>query len=71
MSDPSDRHRADPHPSSAHRTPDDIAEDEAGPIGDPSHPRGRKPPADPGPVRKLDEREVPKPGSTPGGKPKP
>jgi hypothetical protein len=33
MSDPTEQTHADPHPVSGHRTPAEIAEDEAGPIG--------------------------------------
>jgi hypothetical protein len=33
MSDPSEATHANPHPVSGHRTPEEIAEDEAGPIG--------------------------------------
>lgn len=33
MSDPSEATHANPHPVSGHRTPHEIAEDEAGPIG--------------------------------------
>jgi hypothetical protein len=65
MSDTSERHRAEPHPASAHRTPEEIAEDEAGPIGNHSRPRNRLQ-ADQGPVRKLSERELEAPGSVPG-----
>jgi hypothetical protein len=35
MSDPSEATRADHHPVSQHRTPREIAADEAGPIGKP------------------------------------
>ena len=35
MSDPSGLTQANPHPVSQHRTPREIAEDEAGPIGQP------------------------------------
>ena len=35
MSDPSEATQADPHPVSGHRTPREIAKDEAGPIGQP------------------------------------
>lgn len=35
MSDPSEATQADPHPVSQHRTPREIAADEAGPIGKP------------------------------------
>lgn len=33
MSDPDSATQANPHPVSGHRTPSEIAEDEAGPIG--------------------------------------
>lgn len=33
MSDPSEATQANPHPVSGHRTPREIAKDEAGPIG--------------------------------------
>lgn len=33
MSDPTERNKSNPHPVSQHRTPSEIAEDEAGPIG--------------------------------------
>jgi hypothetical protein len=35
MSNPTETTQADPHPVSGHRTPREIAEDEAGPIGHP------------------------------------
>ena len=35
MSDPGGLTQANPHPVSQHRTPREIAEDEAGPIGQP------------------------------------
>jgi hypothetical protein len=35
MSDPSEATHANPHPVSGHRTPREIAEDEAGRIGQP------------------------------------
>ncbi len=35
MSDPSETTQANPHPVSQHRTPREIAADEAGPIGQP------------------------------------
>lgn len=35
MSDPSEATQANPHPISQHRTPREIAADEAGPIGQP------------------------------------
>jgi hypothetical protein len=36
VSDPTERSQVNPHPVSGHRTPDEIAEDEAGPIGQPN-----------------------------------
>ncbi len=33
MSDPTEGHHTNPHPISGHRTPEEIAADEAGPIG--------------------------------------
>ena len=39
MSDPTEPNQAEPHPASSHRTPREIAKDEAGPIGGtPNHP---------------------------------
>jgi hypothetical protein len=35
VSDPSEATKANPHPVSQHRTPHEIAKDEAGPIGQP------------------------------------
>jgi hypothetical protein len=35
MSDPNEANKANPHPVSQHRTPLEIAKDEAGPIGQP------------------------------------
>lgn len=35
MSDPNERTQVNPHPVSQHRTPQEIAKDEAGPIGQP------------------------------------
>ena len=35
MSDPTELNKDNPHPVSQHRTPHEIAEDEAGPIGRP------------------------------------
>jgi hypothetical protein len=55
MSDPRELHKAEPHPVSGHRTPREIAEDEAGPIGDSSKRADKNVPADQGPVRKLDK----------------
>ena len=52
MSDPTEKSQANPHPVSGHRTPHEIAEDEAGPIGHPDLDviakkiRGEKPPRD-------------------------
>jgi hypothetical protein len=33
MSDPTETNKDNPHPVSSHRTPSEIAKDEAGPIG--------------------------------------
>jgi hypothetical protein len=57
MSDPRQKTQADPHPAHGHRTPREIAEDEAGPIGEPNEDVvGKKasaetPPRDPSPRR--------------------
>ena len=64
MSDPTERHKAEPHPISSHRTPEEIAEDEAGPIGDPDS-RYVKPDGEEGRVHKHDERAKPKSGTKP------
>ena len=55
MSDPHELHKAEPHPVSGHRTPREIAEDEAGPIGDWSNRAHKNVRAEQGPVRKLDK----------------
>jgi hypothetical protein len=55
MSDPSELHEGEPKPVSAHRTPREIAKDEAGPIGDTSKGQTRNIRADQGPVKKVDE----------------
>jgi hypothetical protein len=55
MSDPRELHQGEPRPASAHRTPREIAEDEAGPIGYTSKGQHKNIRADQGPVRKLDE----------------
>jgi hypothetical protein len=62
MSDPTERKKVEPHPVSAHRTPEEIAKDEAGPIGDGSKAEHKKPAAEKGPVRKLDKASVEGPG---------
>jgi hypothetical protein len=59
MSDPTERYKAEPHPISSHRTPEEIAEDEAGPIGNPKA-RYAKPRADQGPIEKVDDGELAK-----------
>ena len=61
MSDPRELHKAEPHPVSGHRTPREIAEDEAGPIGDSSKSAHKKVASDQGPVRKLDTSPKEKP----------
>ncbi len=62
MSDLRELNKAEPHPVSGHRTPREIAEDEAGPIGDSTNRAHKKVRADQGPVRKLDKspKEEPK-----------
>ncbi len=55
MSDPHQRDEGNPHPSSSHRTPQEIAKDETGPIGLDGHQRGEKVEANNGPVKKLRE----------------
>lgn len=55
MSDPRELHEGEPKPASAHRTPREIAEDEAGPIGDGSKGHTKNLRADQGPVRKVSE----------------
>jgi len=63
MSDPRDLSAVEPHPSSSHRTPHEIAEDEAGPIGGYPKRPGNKIRADDGPVSKPDKsRTRTKPG---------
>lgn len=54
MSDPTEVTHANPHPVSGHRKPEEIAEDEAGPIG-----RGaREVVAESTPTKKLRQSEV-------------
>jgi hypothetical protein len=55
MSNPNKFPEGQPHPESSHRTPRDIAEDEAGPIGDGRKAQPKNVPADQGPVRKISE----------------
>lgn len=56
MSDPTERNKVEPHPVSSHRTPREIAKDEAGPIGEaPNHPNKETLPAENGPVGPLDK----------------
>lgn len=55
MSHPHERDKANPHPSSSHRTPSEIAEDESGEIGANGHPRGKPIRAENGPVKKVNE----------------
>jgi hypothetical protein len=62
MSDPGEATQANPHPVSGHRTPQEIAKDEAGPIGQPDldviakKVRGAKSPRDP--AERLTPRAV-------------
>ncbi len=66
MSDPSERNKDEPHPVSGHRTPSEIAKDEAGPIGEtPNHPH-KNLRADNGPVRPLDKSPEQPAGSKSG-----
>lgn len=53
MSDPSERNKDEPHPASSHRTPREIAKDEAGPIG--GHPNKKTLRAENGPIGPLDK----------------
>ncbi len=55
MSNPSKLPEPQPRPESSHRTPREIAEDEAGPIGDGSKGHHKKLQADQGPIRKVNE----------------
>ena len=55
MSDPRDLGTQEQHPASSHRTPHEIAEDEAGPIGGGRAQPRKKLQAEDGPVRKLDK----------------
>ena len=59
MSDPTERHKLDPHPISSHRTPEEIAEDEAGPIGDATW-HYAKPAPDDGGEREKEKRPAPR-----------
>ncbi len=62
MSDPTELNKAEPHPASSHRTPLEIAEDEAGPIGgNPNDPDTLR--ADNGPLHKPPMQPA---GSKPG-----
>lgn len=63
MSDPTERHKIEPHPISSHRTPEEIAEDEAGPIGHASLRSAKLAPRDG--ERKDVEREKHKKNSKP------
>lgn len=54
MSDPTEPNQAEPHPASSHRTPREIAKDEAGPIGGTPNPH-KNLRAENGPVRPLDK----------------
>lgn len=52
MSDPTELNKAEPHPVSSHRTPLEIAKDEAGPIGGNPNDPDKKLRADNGPLDK-------------------
>jgi hypothetical protein len=54
MSDPTEVTHANPHPVSGHRKPEEIAEDEAGPIGQ----GGRDVVAEGTPTKKLRQSDV-------------
>ena len=55
MRDPSELYQDDQHPVSGHRTPREIAEDEAGAIGETSSHPLKNLRGDNGPVRPLDK----------------
>jgi hypothetical protein len=55
MSNPGKFPEAQPHPESSHRTPREIAEDEAGAIGDGRKAQPKNLRVDQGPVRKISE----------------
>ena len=57
MSDPREEYEANPHPASSHRTPTEIAEDEAGPIGHDGHRRAESIQGNNGPVEKIAEKK--------------
>jgi hypothetical protein len=59
MRDPSELYQDDPHPVSGHRTPREIAEDEAGAIGGTRNDPHKNLRADNGPVRPLDKSPEP------------
>ena len=63
MIDQREREEGNPHPSSSHRTPSEIAEDEAGPIGGDGYRRGAAARPNNGPVQKVREttEEAPPP----------
>jgi hypothetical protein len=62
MSNPDESPEAQPRPDSSHRTPRDIAEDEAGPIGDGTKAQPKNLRVDQGPVRKIGEPSEKNPG---------
>jgi len=53
MSHQHQRDEGNPHPSSSHRSPSEIAADEAGEIGADGHRRGEKINANNGPLEKV------------------
>jgi hypothetical protein len=55
MSNPGKFPEAEPHPESSHRTPREIADDEAGAIGDGTKAQPKNLRVDQGPVRKISE----------------
>ena len=68
MSDPRHREEGNPHPDSSHRTPTQIAEDEAGPIGGNGHRHAGSIHGNNGPVEKVGEKKGKKPSSRPDTK---
>lgn len=67
MSDPTETNKDNPHPASSHRTPDEIAKDEAGPIGEtPNHHPPKNLRAENRPVPPLDKSPEQPAGSKSG-----
>jgi hypothetical protein len=68
MSDPSEATQANPHPVSQHRTPREIAADEAGPIGQPDLDVVEKKSAAATTPEHADKRREPRAGTMKRGK---